>query len=171
MVGHRNAFKAKGGRAMIQIVRHFLNKLSETSSPAPAREGCGHDVRVAVCALLLEMAQIDKQFTKEELKTILDLLMDRYDLSRDEANAIIEEADQELKDSLDAWQFARLINEAYTPEEKMAIVETLWQVVFVDGKMDQHENYLMHKFSNLLRLSNKQLIDAKLRVLHPPTPT
>jgi uncharacterized tellurite resistance protein B-like protein len=156
---------------MIQIVKHFLNKLSETSTPAQAQAGGGHDVRVAVCALLLEMAQIDKQFTKAELKTILDLLMDRYDLSRDEANAIIEEADQELKDSLDAWQFARLINEAYTPEEKMAIVETLWQVVFVDGKMDQHENYLMHKFSNLLRLSNKQLIDAKLKVLHPQPPT
>jgi uncharacterized tellurite resistance protein B-like protein len=52
----------------------------------------------------------------------------------------------------------------------MAIVETLWRVVFVDGKMDQHENYLMHKFSNLLRLSHKQLIDAKLKVLHPQTP-
>jgi len=155
---------------MIEIVKHFFRKLSETDTTEPAIGG-GHDIRVAVCALLLEMAQIDKQFTKAELKAILDILMERYDLSREEANAIVEQADEELKDSVDAWQFARLINETYTTDEKMAIVETLWRVVFVDGKMDQYENYLMHKFSNLLRLTNKQLIDAKLKVLHPEAPS
>ena len=49
---------------------------------------------------------------------------------------------------------------------KVALIERLWQIVYVDGKMDQHEHYLMNKMSNLLRLSHKQLIDAKLKVLH-----
>jgi uncharacterized tellurite resistance protein B-like protein len=62
--------------------------------------------------------------------------------------------------------FARVINDQYTPDEKEALVERLWRIVYVDGKMDQHEHYLMNKLSNLLRLSHKQLIDAKLRVLH-----
>ena len=68
--------------------------------------------------------------------------------------------------SLDLWQFAKLINENYTNEEKIAIIETLWRIVFVDGKMDQYEHYLMNKLKNLLRLSHQQLIDAKLKVLH-----
>ena len=75
------------------------------------------------------------------------------------------EANRELEESVDLWQFARLINENYTPAEKLAIMEMLWQIVFVDGKMDDHEHYLMGKLSNLLRLSHDQLIEAKLKVL------
>ncbi len=53
------------------------------------------------------------------------------------------------------------------PAEKIEIIEILWRIVYVDGKMDEHEHYLMNKLSNLLRLSHNQLIEAKLKVLHP----
>ena len=67
---------------------------------------------------------------------------------------------------MDLWQFARLINENYSPDEKIEIIEILWRMVFVDGKMDRYEHYLMNKLKNLLRLSHDQLIAAKLKVLH-----
>jgi uncharacterized tellurite resistance protein B-like protein len=68
---------------------------------------------------------------------------------------------------VDLWQFTKLINENYSNEEKIKIIEILWQIVYVDGKMDQHEHYLMNKLQNLLRLTHDQLITAKLKVLHP----
>jgi uncharacterized tellurite resistance protein B-like protein len=46
----------------------------------------------------------------------------------------------------------------------MEIVEMMWRVVFVDGKMDDHEHYIMSKLKNLLRISHKDLIDAKLKI-------
>ena len=49
---------------------------------------------------------------------------------------------------------------------KVKIIETLWQIVYVDGKMDRYEHYLMNKLKKLLRLSHDQLIDAKLKVLN-----
>ena len=81
-------------------------------------------------------------------------------------DALVTEADKELDQSVDLWQFARLINENYSIEEKIEIIETLWQMVFVDGKMDRYEHYLMNKLQNLLRLSHDQLIAAKLKVLN-----
>jgi len=125
-----------------------------------------HDLRVATCALLVEIGRIDETFTREELETVLSILEDKYGLSKEHADALIAEAEAELDKSLDLWQFAKLINENYTNEEKIEIVEILWQVVYVDGKMDQYEHYLMNKLKNLLRLDHKQLIDAKLKVLH-----
>jgi len=71
-----------------------------------------------------------------------------------------------LKESIDLWQFSKLINDNYSIQEKMEVIKTLWEIVFVDGKMDRYENYLMHKVATLLRLSNEKLIDAKLAVLH-----
>ena len=103
----------------------------------------------------------------EEMDTLLSILKERYGLFQEHADALIQEADRELEESVDYWQFTHLINENYSIEEKIEIVEILWRIVFVDGKMDRYEHYLMNKVGNLLRLTHTQLMDAKMRVLHP----
>ena len=152
---------------MLDSLKRFFAKAQgqdpQVSEPGQYGE---HDLRVATCALLVEIGRIDETFTQEELETVLSILKDKYDLSQEHADALIAEAEAELNKSLDLWQFARLINENYTNKEKIEIVEILWQVVYVDGKMDQYEHYLMNKLKNLLRLDHKQLIDAKLKVIH-----
>lgn len=149
---------------MFSVVKRFFSSASgDRQAAAP---GVGHDVRVAVCALLVEMARIDETFTPAELEAVLSILKDRYGLSAEHAEALIAEAERELAESVDLWQFARLINAHYSNAEKMEIIETLWRIVYVDGRMDKYENYLMKKLSNLLRLSHRQLIDAKLKILN-----
>ncbi|OIP97213.1 MAG: hypothetical protein AUK55_04795 [Syntrophobacteraceae bacterium CG2_30_61_12] len=122
-------------------------------------------VRQAVCALLLEIAHGDDRFTAAERDRILAVLGNRYDLSREQANELIAASRKALRDSTDLWQFARHINEHRSTAEKVQIIEALWRVIYADGKLDQHEDYLIHKMSTLLRLEHKQLIDAKLKVL------
>jgi uncharacterized tellurite resistance protein B-like protein len=111
------------------------------------------------------MARIDEEFTEAEMNAILSILKERYGLPPEHADALITEAEKELEKSVDLWQFARMINENYSNEEKIEIIETLWRIVYVDGKMDRYEHYLMNKLQNLLRLSHDQLIAAKLKVL------
>lgn len=150
---------------MLNSIKKFFGKPGQEESTA-GEIPQEHDIRVATCALLVELARIDEKFTPEEMDAILSILKDKYGLSGEHADALIAEAEKELKNSVDLWQFANLINQNYSNEEKIEIIETLWQVVYVDGKMDQYEHYLMNKLKNLLRLSHKQLIDAKLKVLH-----
>jgi len=152
---------------MLDIVKRFFGKAAG-SEPGAAERNTTHDLRVATCALLVEMARIDQTFTEAEMETILSILKEKYGLSGEHADALIAEADKELDESVDLWQFARLINENYSNDEKIEIVETLWRIVYVDGKMDQYEHYLMNKLKNLLRISHSQLIDAKLKVKHSP---
>jgi uncharacterized tellurite resistance protein B-like protein len=150
---------------MRDIVKRFFSKTA-TQASNNVDQATEHDVRVAACALFVEMARIDEKFTEAEMGTILSIVKERYGLSREQADALVAEADKELNESVDLWQFARLINENYSTDEKIEIIETLWRMVFVDGKMDRYEHYLMNKLKNLLRLSHDQLIAAKLKVLH-----
>jgi uncharacterized tellurite resistance protein B-like protein len=150
---------------MLDSLKRFFNKSIAATSKAD-KTASKHDVRVATCALFVEMARIDEKFTQAEVDTILSILREKYGLSPEHADALLAEADRELQQSVDLWQFARLINENYSVDEKIEIIETLWQMVFVDGKMDRYEHYLMNKLKNLLRLSHDQLIAAKLKVLH-----
>lgn len=149
---------------MLDIVKRFFGKAADEISEDTNRT-TGHDVRVATCALFLEMARIDETFTETELETILSIMKEKYGLSRENADALISEADRELEQSVDLWQFARSINDNYSTVEKIEIIELLWQMVYVDEKMDAYEHYLMNKLKNLLRLSHQQLIEAKIKVL------
>lgn len=154
------------GGEMIGVIRRLFTSGVEADSSA-AEGGGKYNLQVAVCALFLEIGRIDETFTREEMDTLISILREKYGLIREDADMLIQEADRELENSVDYWQFADLINNNYSTEEKIEIVETLWRIVFVDGKMDQYEHYLMNKLGNLLRLTHTQLIDAKLKVLHP----
>ena len=150
---------------MIDIFKRFFSSNTENVQK-PAGKDYERDLIVAVGALFLEMGRIDETFTEQEMAHVLSILTDKYGLSSEDADALLDEADRELQESVDLWQFARVINDQYRIDEKEKLVERLWQIVYVDGKMDQYEHYLMNKLSKLLGLSHKQLIDAKLKVLH-----
>ncbi|MFH1488616.1 MAG: TerB family tellurite resistance protein [Pseudomonadota bacterium] len=149
---------------MINIVKRFFSEHSKTVNEEGSADR-GHDIQVATCALFLEMAHIDVEFSDSERENLVRTFNKEYHLSEETVSALMEEAQKELEGSLDLWQFTSLINQDFTPEEKMRVIEMVWKLAYIDGKLDSHEDYLMHKLANLLRLTHKQLIEAKMRVL------
>ena len=150
---------------MIDLFKRWLGNNGAGGSGDAAMDD-ERTLMVAVCALFVEMGRIDEHFTDTEMARVIAILTDKYGLPREEVDALIAEAERALEESLDLWQFARVINDHFSNEKKEALIRRLWRVVYVDGKMEAHEHYLMNKLANLLRLSHKQLIDAKLEVLH-----
>jgi uncharacterized tellurite resistance protein B-like protein len=148
---------------MIDLVKKFFGK-NTMDSPHDQEGEKSHDIRVATCALLIEMSNIDGEFSESERESIISLLKKDYDLSDENAIALMEASKEELKGSIDLWQFTNLINQNYSMEEKLWIIEMVWRIAYTDGKLDKHEDYLVHKLAKLLRLTHKQLIEAKLRV-------
>ena len=124
-----------------------------------------HDVTVAACALFIEMATIDDEFDEAELKHIVDLLESRYGVADEAAEELLTAAREELATGIDVWRYTNLINKNYSNDEKLEIVKLLWELVYADGHLSDHENYLMRKFGKMLRVSHKELINAKLMVL------
>ncbi len=88
-----------------------------------------------------------------------------FGLTDEVAQGLVEMAELELKASVDLWQFTSLINTNYSPDEKIRLIELVWRVIYADGRLDKHEDYLVRKMAALLRLSHKEMIDAKLKVL------
>jgi uncharacterized tellurite resistance protein B-like protein len=149
---------------MLDIVKQFFARISEGETVDQKK---AHAILVAICALLVEMARTDGTFSQTEMEAILSILQEKYGLSQKDADALVAEAQKKLDDSVDLWQFAKLIDENYSIPERIEIAETLWRIVYVDGRMDKYEHHLMNKFGKLLRLTHEQLIGAKLKVLHP----
>ena len=147
---------------MKDLFKKFFGK---ASTSADKDEENMHDVRIAACALLVEMGQIDGEFSDDEQEHLIDHLKNEYDLSNDDAKELMDTAHKELDGSIDLWRFSNLINKNYSHDEKNRIMEMIWRVVYADGKLDKHEDYLVRKMATLLRLSHNEMIDAKLKVL------
>lgn len=150
---------------MIDLMKRFFGKSPGADSTDRGGEG-PHDIRVATCALFLEMASIDGEFSDVEREAIVSILKEDHDLSDENTDALLEAAKKELDQSIDLWQFTNRINQNYTREEKIRVIEMVWKIVYTDGKLDKHEDYLVHKLATLLRLEHRELIDAKLKMLH-----
>ena len=147
---------------MIALLSKYFSKKREGEEEKDQNES--HDPAVAMCALFLEMANIDGEFSDSEKKRIVSMMRSEYGLSDEIVGELMAAANEELEESIDLWQFTNLINQNYSPEEKSGIIEMFWKVAYADGRLDSHEDYLIHKLGNLLRLSHKQLIDAKLKI-------
>ena len=122
-------------------------------------------VIIATCVLLLEMAKADEEFSPAELDVVRSILVKELGLPADEIGEIMSIATREQEESADLWKFTNLINNNFTKAEKLGLVEMIWEVAYADGRLDQHEDYLVHKLANLLNISHSELIGAKLSVL------
>ena len=150
----------------------MLNRIKTllASGPSAEPEAEHERIQVATCVLLLEMAHTDGEFHAMEGALIQDLLQHKFDLSETATAELMEYARQERETSLDLYQFARQINENFTLEEKLEVMDVLWRIIYADGVLDKYEDYLVRQLATLLRLSHRQMIDAKVKVLdevHP----
>lgn len=117
---------------------------------------------VAVCALLLEVAKADEVLSPEESERILRTLQVRFSLSPQEAHELVNLASRKREESSDLWSFTSRINEVLSLEEKRKVILEVWRVIYADGTLDAHEDYLVHKLAGLLNLQHSDLISAKL---------
>lgn len=122
-------------------------------------------VAVATAVICLEMARADSQFSEEEQLRIPRILQRIFDLSGEEVEDILASASVEIEHSHDIWRFTNIINQYFNRSQKKKVIYAMWSIVYADGTLDKHEDYLMHKLSRLLNLSQNDLIEEKLRAL------
>lgn len=123
-------------------------------------------IQIAACAVLLEIAWSDDEFSPEEKTIIVETLRREFDLSAAAADDLMARANSQTKESIDTWNFTHTLNQNLSQSERLKIIETIWKIIYSDDHLSQHEDSLVHKLSYLLGLTHSQLIEAKLRV-HP----
>ena len=147
---------------MIENIKRFFMEKMDTPEHE-SNESAERSVLIACCALLLEMAHADSQFSQSERDKIISILQTSFDMNQDDARELLNLSEMERKESLDLWQFTNLINQSYSQDEKVKVAEKLWQVIYTDDKVDKHEEYLMRKLTFLLEIDHEDMINAKLR--------
>ena len=117
---------------------------------------------IKVGALLIHAAKIDQSYTdnEEEIikKTLLELGVKKENLSYTikEAKLIEENSNQIL-------EFTREVKNL-SENEKIKIIEALWNIIYSNKDADIYETNLMRRLSGLLYVNSKLMGDIKNKV-------
>lgn len=148
---------------MLEAIKNFF-RTSMSPAPEASEPTSKRDLRLAACALLLELAHADDEFSGEERKHLESAIRRQFGLDSTQAETLIELAEDARAEAVDLWQFTNLIAENYSLGQKMVLAEIMWGLVYSDGNLASREDYLMRKICNLLRLEPGYLAEARKRV-------
>lgn len=123
------------------------------------------ELTLATTALLVEAASLDGTFDDDERATILELLEHRFGLDRAEADELVAEATAKIEDSVEIYGFTRTIKDRYGPEDRVRMIEMLWEVAYADGVLHDFEANLVRRVAGLIYVPDRDAGEARKRVL------
>lgn len=122
-------------------------------------------MRCATAALMLEMTHMEAADSAElGRELVADLVRDDFELPPAEVDDLLACAEAERREATDYFQFTRLINDHFTPEEKIGLIESLWRVAYADQRLTSLEEHLVRKVAELIYVPHAAFIGAKHRV-------
>ena len=117
----------------------------------------------AAAALLLEAAQADNDLDSTELEQIEKSLIHNLGIDPQNVQQTLREAQQQLDHATCLHEITKIINDNWTVNEKIELIESMWRVVLSDQRLDAHEQHLMRKMKGLLHVPQTEYIAAKVR--------
>jgi uncharacterized tellurite resistance protein B-like protein len=147
---------------VLDAIRNFVSRRILTPGEAPSETAAGPSgVQLAACALLLELAHADGTISSSEEAHIERAVRQHFGLDDPTARELIALADAERRQSIDHYQFTRLIASEYDLGQKMVLAELMWGVILADGELATHESWLVRKLAHLLELEPGYLSEAR----------
>ncbi|HLN80964.1 MAG TPA: TerB family tellurite resistance protein [Thermoanaerobaculia bacterium] len=144
----------------LDAIRSFF---SSKKSPAPPGPG-GDPVAIAACALLLEIAHADENFTSEERERIARHAREDLGVPAEDVREVLRLAEEARRESVDLYQFTKLVTEGFSREQRLRLIEAIWGVVYSDGVLTAVEGQLARRIAELLGFQHPEVQAARERV-------
>lgn len=139
----------------------FLEKLAKQTADPLADD----DARLALTALLVRVARTDGSYDPAEANRIERIISTRYGLDAADTTELRRRAEALEAEAPDTVRFTRAIKDAVSLEERIGVIEALWDVVMADGIREDEENALLRLVANLLGVNDRDSNMARKRVM------
>lgn len=141
----------------------MIDALKSLFRPRPSAPDRDIAPDLAVAVLLVEAAKADGHYNDDDRHAVTALLDEMFDLT--DPAALRQRAEAAQAEAADLVRFTRVIKSAMDHDERIALIEALWQVVLVDHHRDPHEDALLRHLAPLIAVDDRDSAQARLRVL------
>lgn len=144
-----------------------LKKLFEdTFGGAPAQGTLTklEPLELATASLLVELTRADFSSSEDELDVAKRLLAARFGLDEQAVQSLIDQATARASQAVSLHEFTHRLNQELSLDEKLHVIEMLWQVSFADERLDKYEEQLVRRIAGLLHVPDRDLLRLRQKV-------
>lgn len=148
---------------MLDRLRHFIIDVISPEAPDHRsfdETGC----KLAATALFIHVISLDGEPSDVEIRKLHELIETRFGLDPGTANKLITSATLAEGEAVDLYQFTSVLMRSLTDEDRLRIVEMMWELVYADGRVSEFEENVVWRAADLLAISSRDRIELKHRV-------
>ena len=128
----------------------FKTFIHNSREDSVARNQMEAKSRLATAALLVRVATVDSDMSEIRAKTLHRILRSCFRLDDSSAARLIEDAYATERSAIDLYQFTRLLNEALDDKGRHQVVQMMWEMAYVEGRLNGFEANVFWRTADLL---------------------
>lgn len=144
---------------MLKAIRDFFDTALANGDDRTDR----HTIEVATAALLVELSRMDGEITPAERAAVLAAVRSKFSLTGAEAQKLVDLAEEEARQANDYYQFTSIVTKRFSREQRIRVVELLWEIAYADATACPFEEHLIRKLADLIYVDHADFIHAKLK--------
>ncbi|MAI84001.1 MAG: hypothetical protein CMM91_03585 [Rickettsiales bacterium] len=117
--------------------------------------------KVIFASILIECAKEDGKISDIEKEKIKDILNKKFKLQYEEIIKLMEYGIELSETRVELFSLIRDIKNNFSPEEISNLFVSMWEIVLIDGVIDDFEAALMRKSVGLFNLTDFDSAEAK----------
>ena len=143
---------------MLNSLKNFFQQSKETYQDITS------DLQL-LSGLMVEAASIDGHIDQQEVNKISKVLIDIFHEEPSAVEIELKKCLNELGEHKSFHSFTSQINQSFSNEKKIILLEILWEIILEDGKVHDFESNLIRRLAGLLYISDVNCGNAKKRAL------
>ncbi|MBL4660400.1 MAG: TerB family tellurite resistance protein [Alcanivoracaceae bacterium] len=132
-----------------------LMRLSVISKELTSQES--EQLQLAISTLMIEMIRADFIELQKEKKIMHEVITASMDLSDDEADLLIENAEINSDFTISLQAHTAVINNFLSVQEKQTLIKNLWVLANIDNELHKLEFNMLNEVATHLGFSKTQL--------------
>ncbi len=148
---------------MLDAIKSFISEI--TGQDENPDEGVVVDKKLAAAALMVQVMAADGVVRPQEEEKLRSVLAENYELSAQETENLAAQAGEAQERAVDLYGFTSVLKRDMSEEERLSLVEDLWEMVFADGQLHEFEDNVVWRVAELLGIQGRHRMELKQRVL------
>ncbi|MBL6431800.1 MAG: TerB family tellurite resistance protein [Alphaproteobacteria bacterium] len=122
------------------------------------------DHRLAAAALLVHIISVDGVVDDAERAALSDVLKHHYQLTPEMTADLIKAATRRDNEAVDLYGFTSVLKRSLDIDERLKILEMMWQLVYADGIVHEFEDNTIWRVAELLGISSRDRLALRRKV-------
>lgn len=141
----------------------FLDTLADDKGDA-TDEFSPDDPRISAAALMYHVIHADGVLREVEIERLETFVQAENEVHGAELRKLLSAAKSACDEAVDLYRFASTLMRNLDKEQRLRLIELLWELVYSDGVRHELEDNVVWRISELLGIDSRERVSLRQRV-------